>query len=125
MAVTPKSAMIWMTLLLVWIALGLFFARRQTHARWVVGGFISGFLFLVFSNLVFNRVELQLGGFLSISHLIFWTPALYRLLKDRPFIASPATAFSIWSGIMTLFILISYYFDIQYAITFLDHVFSM
>lgn len=123
MAVTPTNALVWMAISLVWIALGLFFVRRHSHARWMVGGFISGFLFLTLSGVIFNRVELQLAGFLSLSHLIFWTPALYKLLKDRPFFSKPITAFSLWSGIMTLLIVVSYYFDIQYAFTYLNHIF--
>ena len=122
MEATPSEVMIWIVVSTSCFAIGLFFLRRHSIARWVTGCYIAGFLSLVFSS-VFNRVELQLAGFNALMHIVFWTPALYKLLTERPFLSKKVTAFSIWSGVITVVMLISYYFDIPYSIIFLKHIF--
>jgi hypothetical protein len=121
MEATPTAVMIWIGVATACFVAGLLFVRRHSIARWVTGCYIAGFMALVFSS-VFNMVQLQLGGFLSLVHIIFWTPALYQLLIKRPFLSKEVTPFSVWSGVITVIIFISYYFDIPYAFIFLRHV---
>lgn len=119
---TPTGAMIWMVVSVVWFTAGLIFVRQHSIARWVVGGFVAGFLSLILTSLISDRVVFQLAGYLSLSHLIFWAPAFYLLLKERPFLSRPTTFYSFWSGGMFVSMIISFWFDIPYAITFIRHV---
>ena len=121
MDLTPLWVKIWIVVATACFAAGLLFVKRHTIARWVVGGYAAGFMILVFSS-VFGLVQLKLAGFNALIHIIFWSPSLYLLLKYRPFISSEISAFSIWSGIITVVMLFSFVFDIPYAITFLNHI---
>ena len=118
---TPFGVMVWIVVSTACFLAGLFFIRRHAIARWVVGCYVAGFMFLVFLS-VFSLVQLQLAGFLSLNHLIFWSPAFYQLITKRPFMARQITAFSIWSGIITGVMLISFAFDVPYAFIFLNHI---
>lgn len=118
---TPTGPMIWMIVSGFWFVAGLAFLRRRI-ARWVVGGFVAGFLSLVLTSLISDRIVFQLAGYLSLSHLIFWAPGFYLLLKERPFLSRPTTFYSFWTGGMFVSMVISFWFDIPYAITFIRHV---
>ena len=122
MDLTPLWVKIWIVVATACFAAGLLFVRRHTIARWVVGGYIAGFMTLVFSS-VFGLVQLKLAGFNALIHIIFWSPSLYLLLINRPFISSKISAFSIWSAVITVVMLFSFVFDIPYALTYLKHIF--
>ncbi len=121
MAATPTGVKIWIAVATAFFVAGLIFVRRHSIARWVTGCYFAGFMALVFSS-VFNMVQFQLAGFNALMHIIFWTPALHQLLTKRPFLSKKATFFSVWTGVITVIILISYFFDIPYAFIFLKHV---
>ncbi len=122
MEATPLWVMIWIVLATACFVVGIFFVKRHSIARWVVGGYIAGFLTLVFSS-VFGLVQLKLAGFNALIHVIFWSPSLYLLLTKRPFLSKKLSAFSIWSGVITVVMLFSFIFDIPYSIIYLRHIF--
>ncbi len=122
MEATPLWVMTWIVFATACFVAGLFFVKRHSIARWVVGGYIAGFLTLIFSS-VFGLVQLQLAGFNALIHVIFWTPSLYLLLTKRPFLTKKLSAFSIWSGVITAVMLFSFVFDIPYSFIYLRHIF--
>lgn len=121
-AASPEWVQIWVLFMVAVFAVGLFvFAWRKPIARWAAGGFI---LAAVFSNVAFPALGLPaLSGSLAIAHLIFWTPALVLLLKQRPF-SNPEEGrwYRIWSGVMTFVIITSFVFDIRDAFIYIGHV---
>lgn len=119
MAHTPQWVVIWIMFMAASFFAGLFFVRRHTIARWVVGGFLLGII--VSSVLTSGLGVIPLSGFIALIHLVFWTPGLYQLLKNRPFLGE-RSAFSIWSGVMTAVILFSFFFDIRDAAIYLKHI---
>lgn len=114
--------MIWIVSATACFAVGLLFVWRHSIARWVVGCYIAGFVALIISS-TFDAVQLKLSGFYALVHIVFWSPALYQLLTKRPFLDKKATAFSVWSGVITAVILFSFIFDIHYAYIYLNHIF--
>ena len=121
MEATPEWVMAWIAFATLCFAAGLFFVHRHRIARWVVGGYVAGFAALVASS-IFDSDLFRLAGFNAFVHVIFWTPALYHLLSERPFLKAPPSAFSIWSGTISGVMLLSYIFDVPYALTYLNHV---
>ena len=97
---------------------GLLFIKNHAIARWVVGGFVLGVIFVTGLAPLFD-IPL-LSGFIALCHLIFWSPGLYFLLTQRPFMGSK-TPFALWSGVMTGVILFSFIFDIRDAALYLLH----
>ncbi len=119
---TPFWVMAWIVLSTACFTAGLLLVWRHSVARWVVGCYIAGFMALIASS-VFDSDILRLAGFNALIHVIFWPPALYQLLSKRPFLSKKVTVFSIWSGVITAVILVSYSFDIPYSFIYLKHVF--
>ena len=117
----PTWVLVWTVASTLWFAAGLAFVRREPIARWVVGGWAAALVTLV-AFAAIDSVLFRLAGFNALAHVLFWTPALYQLLAARPFLASPPTAFSVWSGGITAIMLFSYVFDIPYSITWIRHV---
>lgn len=122
MEATPLWVMIWIVVSTACFLAGLLFVRRHIIARWIVGGYIAGFMTLIFSS-VFDLVQLKLAGFNALIHVVFWSPSLYLLLTKRPFFSREVSAFSIWSGVITIVMLFSFIFDIPYTFIYLKHVF--
>lgn len=119
---TPRWVKIWIQLSTAWLALGFVFAWQHPIACWVVGCCVAAIMSLVVSTSISKSVLLKLSGFNALSHVVFWPPALYQLLVERPFLSSDVTAFSIWSGGVTAIMLFSYVFDIPYSFVYLKHV---
>ncbi|NND00271.1 MAG: hypothetical protein HKN85_08825 [Gammaproteobacteria bacterium] len=115
----PPWLKVWLVILLTSFAAGLFFVWNHPIARWVVGGLIA--TMVVVEGLAPALGIPVVSGFLSLCHLAFWSPGLYLLLRERPFLGK-ITAFSIWSGIMTAVILFSFVFDIRDALIYLRHL---
>ncbi len=115
----PQWVQVWLMIMLASFALGLLFVWKRVEARWVVGGFITAILI---SRLAIPAVGVvKLSGLVALVHLIFWSPALYLLLKNRPFMKE-RSLFAIWSGLITAVILFSFIFDIRDAAIYLDHI---
>jgi len=120
----PPAVRYWLFAMLGTFALGLFFVWHRPIARFAVLGFIAS-LFL--SDPIAQALELTvadgqvLSGYVSLMHVIFWSPALYLLLTRRPFF-SEFSLFGAWSVAITAVILISFYFDVPGAAIYIDHV---
>ena len=123
MEITPMWVKIWIAAATLCFAVGLFFVRRHSIARWVVGGYIAGLMVLIFSPVFFDLIQLKLAGFNALIHVIFWSPSLYLLLTKRPFFSKKVSAFSIWSGLITVVMIFSFFFDIPYSFIYLRHIF--
>ena len=119
MNTTPQWVKIWLMIMAVSFATGLLFVWKHPIARWVVGGFIASLIASKMITSVFDVVGLS--GFVALMHLIFWSPALYQLLSNKPFLKE-RSAFSIWSGVITFVILFSFIFDIRDAVIYLNHI---
>lgn len=118
----PQWVQIWLMIMLASFALGLSFVWKRVEARWVVGGFITSILV---SGFVIPAMGLvSLSGLIALMHLIFWSPGLYLLLKNRPFMKE-RSFYAVWSGLITAVILFSFIFDIRDAAIYLDHILGM
>ena len=118
----PRWVSIWLGILMTTFALGLLFVWRHVEARWVVGGFICMILMTVATGRILGLVPLS--GLFSLVHLICWSPALYILLKRRPFMQD-RSLYALWSGAITAVIIFSFIFDIPDAAIYLDHMFGI
>jgi len=115
----PAPLRIWLLVMVSCFAAGLFFVGHRVIARWVTGGFVVAF---VGSGLFSSALGIvPLSGYVALVHLVCWSPGLYLLLTRRPFLNEKGV-FAVWSGVITLVILISFFFDIRDASIYLDHV---
>lgn len=110
---------IWLKILMASVFLGLFFVWTRVEARWVVGGILLG---LIVSRVVLPALPIvKLSGLVALLHLIFWTPGLILLLKNKPFLRG-LSPYAVWSGWMLCAILFSFIFDIRDAAIYLHHI---
>lgn len=118
----PQWVQIWLMIMLASFALGLLFVWKRVEARWVVGGFITS---IAVSGFVIPALGLiSLSGLIALMHIVFWSPALYLLLKNRPFLKE-RSLYAFWSGLITAVILFSFIFDIRDAAIYLDHILGL
>lgn len=118
----PSWVQAWILVMSLSFAIGLIFVWKRVEARWAVGGFIGTILAAIVLTPAFGLTELS--GLFSLYHLIFWSPALYLLLKNRPFLGEKS-AYKYWSGLITAVILFSFLFDIPDAAIYLDHMMGL
>lgn len=116
---SPQWVQIWVGFMMASFIAGIFFLKNHLIARWVVGSMVAGAIFGIIAENVFGIPNYS--GFIALVHLIFWTPALYQLLSKRPFLGQ-RSAFTIWSGVITLVICFSFIFDIRDTLIYLSHV---
>ena len=119
MAASPLWVRVWVMFMLTCFAASLLFVAKHSIARWVAGCFVLGMV--VLTLLTKGLGVPNLSGFIACIHLLFWSPALYKLVSERPFMG-PRSAFSIWSGLMTAVIVFSFVFDIRDAIIYIRHL---
>jgi len=93
---SPQWVRIWVFFMLATFACSIFFVWRHVIARWVLGGFVLGVIAMTIVSSMFNIPPYS--GFIATFHLIFWSPALYQLFRERPFLDTK-TPFAIWSGV--------------------------
>lgn len=119
---SPQWVQTWLMVMLVSFAMGLLFVWKRVEARWVVGGFIAAILI---SRLGIPALGIvKLSGLVALVHLIFWSPGLYLMLKNRPFLKE-RSFYAIWSALITAVILFSFIFDIRDAAIYLDYVLGL
>ena len=95
------------------------FVKNHVEARWLTGGFVAGILF---SKLVLPEFDVvPLSGLSSLVHVVFWTPALVLLFKNRPF-TKGLSVYNLWAGLATACILFSFVFDIKDAFIYVAHI---
>ena len=121
MAEMPPLIHLWVNVMMGVFALGLLFVWNYPIARWLVGGFILTVILVLF---VYPALNIPvLGGLIGLTHIVCWSPGLYCMLKTRPFFKE-VTFYSVWAGVITAVILISFIFDIRDAGIYLAHIFG-
>lgn len=119
---SPKWVQYWLVIMMSSFALGLLFIWKHIEARFVVGGLIAG---LLVSKFVPEATGLApLSGLVALVHLIFWTPGLYLLMKNRPF-AEGRSFYAIWSAWISAVIIFSFIFDVRDAAIYLDYMMGL
>jgi hypothetical protein len=115
----PAWVQLWLKIMMLSFLAGLLFVWNHVEARWVVGGIIVG---LLVSKFGIGATSIpMLSGLVALIHLIFWSPGLYFLLKNRPFIKG-WSFYAVWSALITGVILFSFVFDIRDAAIYLNHI---
>ena len=116
---SPQWVMAWVAFMLLTFVVGIAFSFIRKEARWLMAPIIAGFavMFTLFLGLGMPQVS----GFIATFHLIFWTPALIMLLRNRWFLKE-SSWFGRWTGVLTFVILFSFIFDIRDAAIYLDHI---
>ena len=122
-AATPLWIQIWLGILTVTFLSSVFFVRKYRIARWAIGGIL---LSVPLTPIIVRAFGWPfLCGAIALGHLLFWTPALYLLLKHVPF-SNPRhpPMYRFWAASMTGVILFSFVFDIRDAGIYLYHIAS-
>ncbi len=115
---TPQWVKVWIGIMAISFMVGIVFVKNHAPARWVIGGFIAGILFNQFG---FAYLGLQpISGLIALTHLLFWTPGLYQVLREKAFLGK-VSAYTIWAGWIALVIIFSFIFDIRDAAIYLQH----
>jgi hypothetical protein len=119
LANSPAWIKVWLAFMALTMFSGVFFVWKHVEARWVVAGITTA---LLISKFVIPALSIvSLSGLVGLVHVIFWSPALFVLLKNRPF-TKGLSAYAIWSGIVTCVIIFSLFFDIRDAAIYLQHM---
>ncbi|BFM15610.1 hypothetical protein R50073_17930 [Maricurvus nonylphenolicus] len=114
----PAWVQVWLTILKLAILPSVFFAWKYVEARWVLASIVAG---VTFSNLIAPQLGLlPLAGLTSLTHVIFWTPAIVVLIKNRPFMQG-FSLYNAWAAFMLACMLFSFVFDIPDAWTYLGY----
>lgn len=119
MANSPGWVKGWIGFMMITFVIGLGFATKRVQARWVMGFIVGGFIALGILTSGFGLP--QISGFIALIHLIFWTPALIILLKNRTFLKE-SSLFAKWTGLVTFVICFSFIFDVRDAAIYVDHI---
>ena len=118
---SPAWVRAWVGFMLATFVVGLIFAFIRPEARFVMAPIILGFAVLIILSAGFGYAFPEVSGFIALLHLIFWTPTLIMLLRNRWFLKE-STWFGRWTGVLTFVILFSFIFDIRDAAIYLDHI---
>jgi len=120
---SPPWVFYWVHFIALLGVTSLFFMRNHVEARWAGGGI---FFATIFFSVVLIPIlpVVQLGGMFAVMHFILWTPGLYLLLKNRPFL-NGWSPYAIWSGLATFTILFSYVFDVRDVLVYVPHIWSL
>lgn len=115
----PEAVKIWLTVMMVTFVSGLIFVWKHVPARWVVGGVL---LSVGGGGLIAEALGLVvLSGYVALLHLIFWSPGLFFLIRERA-ISKGVSLYSVWAAVTTLVIIVSFFFDIRDASIYLKHM---
>jgi hypothetical protein len=133
-ASTPNALLVWNNrarislplLLALWLALlvcvclsSVFFVTESIAARWVLGGFVVShlvvFLLPTITDFTMRR------GFVSLMHVICWSPGLVVSLIDTQG-RQANLIYEVWSYALITVISISFIFDLRDALTYLYYL---
>jgi len=115
----PEWVQIWLKVMTVVLLSSVFFVIKHVEARWIAGGVV---IMLLFSRFMVPALDItMLEGTASLSHVILWSPCLFFMLRNRPFLKK-LSIYSVWSAIMTLIIILSFIFDVPDSIVYIHHL---
>lgn len=118
----PQWIKVWLLFMISTFAAGLLFVWKHMEARWLVGGVIAALVFSKFGIPALGWVPLS--GLVATVHLVFWSPALFLMLKNRPFMQG-WTFYNTWAGLATVCILFSFVFDIRDSVIYMAHLLGL
>ena len=115
----PPLLATWLAFLVIVCLASVFFVRDFTAARWVLGGFVvsHAIVFLLPAVATFTMRR----GFVSLMHVLCWTPGLIATIFETPGRQS-SVAYEWWSYALIAVISISFIFDIRDACTYLYYL---
>ena len=106
----PTHMKVWLGFMLLANLSSIAFVRRHVAARFVLGGWVVGHLWI--GAIEGFGLFTPTGGFVSLGHLVFWAPAIWALYHYRHEIKLPS-AYSIWACLMSFVYAVSLVFDIR------------
>ena len=120
----PLPLKLWLMTLIGTFVASVIFVWNKVVARWALAGIVIG---MFAGGPVFNALGWpMLGGGIALWHLVCWTPVLIVLLWKRPFMNSEEwLPYKIWSALLLVVILISFFFDIRDAWIYVNHLSSL
>lgn len=115
----PAAVKLWLNIMAATFLSGLLFVWKHASARWVVGGVL---LSVGGGGFIAQALDLvMLSGYVALLHLIFWSPGLFFLLRERA-ICKGLSLYSSWATTAALVIMISFVFDIRDASIYIMHM---
>lgn len=117
----PPVVGVWLKVMMVTFVSSLLFVWKHNAARVLLAGVAIS---MSCGPLIAQSLGLVvLSGYVALMHLIFWSPALFFLLKERAFLKK-LTPYSVWAGLAASVIMISFVFDVRDAAIYLTHILS-
>jgi hypothetical protein len=115
----PPLLAIWLAFLVVVCLASIFFVRDSSAARWVLGGLAVSHLvvFLLPAVTTFTMRR----GFVSLMHVVCWTPGLIATIADVQGRQNHAI-YEVWSYALIAVVSISFLFGARDACTYLCYV---
>lgn len=115
----PPLVGIWLNVMMVTFVSSLLFVWKHNTARILLAGVAIS---ISCGPLIAKSMGLVvLSGYVALMHIIFWSPALFFLLKERAFLKK-LTPYSVWAGLAASVITISFVFDVRDATIYLTHM---
>jgi len=115
----PAWVQAWLMVMRVSMLSGLLFVWRHVEARWVTAGVALGFFATQVAIPMLPIVKLS--GLVALVHVIAWSPGLFFMLKNRPFLKG-LSIYAVWSGLITLIIVFSFIFDVRDSVIYTHHL---
>jgi hypothetical protein len=106
-AASPDWVGLWVNVMVLVLALSIPFSFVRKEARWILLGTILGMAgtIVAYSHFGFTRI-------LGIGHILFWTPTLLYMLRQRQNWKVSSTWFGKWIMLAALVMAISLAFDV-------------
>jgi len=109
----PLHLKVWLASMFVTHLISIFFIKKYIGARWVLGSFIGSHI--VVFGVEHSANTILYGGMVSLSHIVFWIPALIAIYQYRSEIQS-SWVYKGWVSTLLCFYSISLVFDVRDAI---------
>jgi hypothetical protein len=106
-AASPAWVGLWVNVMVLVLALSIPFSFVRKESRWILLGTILGMAgtIVAYSHFGFTRI-------LGIGHILFWTPTLLYMLRQRQNWKVSSTWFGKWITLAALVMAISLAFDV-------------
>ena len=118
MTLFPAVVRGWIAWLVVVGVSSVFFAWRHAGARWVLGAYVCNHAVAIGSGQIFGAEALT-NGLVSVTHVVFWTPAVFMLIRGLGSL-DRASVYGVWHIVAMLTMAISLFFDYRDTFIFLS-----